>query len=121
MVNDHVKILDLQTQQELALYSCDFFALRPSGNSGCSQRKMFILFATNSSTTDEGWSASWSTLPFAHKVSRSYRIARGSQILLQARFSLQMSSASKKVPLAELISIDGKVRLSERRETIEEG
>jgi Peptidase C10 family/CUB domain/Secretion system C-terminal sorting domain len=118
-VNDYVKIYDLQTEQQLVQYSGDYSSsslpatvIAPSG-------KMLILFVTNSSTTDKGWSASWSTLPLETKGQPELQ---GYQVFpnpASGQVFLQIYSSSKKALTAELISINGEVQYSEQFETKE--
>jgi len=118
-VHDYVKIYDIQTEQQLALYSGDYSASSLPATVVAPSGKMFIFFATNSSTTDEGWSASWSTLPLGTQDQPGLPDCQVFPNPASGQVFLQMYTASKKGLTAELVSIDGKVQLSERFETIE--
>jgi hypothetical protein len=117
-VNDYVRIFDLQTEQLLAEYSGDFSAsslppsvVSPSG-------KMFILFASNSSMTDEGWSASWTTFPLGvqKQADLQYQVFPNPA---SGQVFIQLYTSSTKTLSVEFTSIDGKVQLSEKFATTE--
>jgi hypothetical protein len=118
-VHDYVEIYDIQTQQQLAHYSGDFSTsslpatvIAPSG-------KMFIFFVTNASATEEGWSASWTTLPLGTQDQSGLSDCQVFPNPASGQVFLQMYTASKKYLTAELVSTDGKVQLSERFATTE--
>jgi hypothetical protein len=118
-VNDVVMIFDLQTQQKLAQYSGDFSTSNLPATVTAQSGKMFIIFATNPSITDEGWSAIWSTFPLGVQSQQEIQNCQVFPNPASGQVSLQMYTASKTSLKAEFVSIDGKVKLSERFETIE--
>lgn len=61
--HDLVRIIDLGTGQELAEYSGNFTDSNLPAPVTAPSGRMFVLFLTNSSNTDKGWSASYSTYP----------------------------------------------------------
>jgi hypothetical protein len=118
-VNDFVLIYDLQTQQKLAQYSGDFSNSSLPASVTAPSGKMFIIFATNLSITDEGWSATWSTFPLGAQSQQEIQNCQVFPNPSSGQVFLQMYTASKTSLTAEFVSIDGKVQLSERFETIE--
>jgi len=61
--NDVLSVYDYTTQQLLAEYSGDYNADNLPGPVTSQSGKMFIMFTTNGSVTDEGWSAYYATYP----------------------------------------------------------
>jgi hypothetical protein len=80
---------------------------------------MFIFFVTNASATEEGWSASWTTLPLGTQDQSGLSDCQVFPNPASGQVFLQMYTASKKYLTAELVSTDGKVQLSERFATTE--
>jgi hypothetical protein len=116
--NDYVRILDLQSGQLLAEYSGDFSASTPPPSVVSLSGKMYILFTTNSSVTDEGWNASWTTYPLGvqERQNLQYQVFPNPA---SGKVYIQMYESSKKELSLEFISIDGKVQLSENFTTTE--
>jgi hypothetical protein len=79
---------------------------------------MYILFTTNSSVTDEGWNASWTTYPLGvqERQNLQYQVFPNPA---SGKVYIQMYESSKKELSLEFISIDGKVQLSENFTTTE--
>ena len=118
-VNDYVKIYDVQTEQLLAQYSGDYSVSSLPAPVVSSSGGMFIFFVTNASTTDEGWSASWTTSPLSTQDQSGLQ---GCQVFPNPatdQFFLQIYTPMKKSLTTELVSTDGKVILSEQFETTE--
>ncbi|HZY24591.1 MAG TPA: T9SS type A sorting domain-containing protein, partial [Bacteroidales bacterium] len=110
--------LDLQSGQLLAEYSGDFSASTPPPSVVSLSGKMYILFTTNSSVTDEGWNASWTTYPLGvqERQNLQYQVFPNPA---SGKVYIQMYESSKKELSLEFISIDGKVQLSENFTTTE--
>ena len=69
--NDIVKVIDLETGQLLANYSGNFSTSNLPPPITSSGKKIMILFLTNSSITDKGWSANYFTFPVGTKDNRA--------------------------------------------------
>jgi len=76
--------------------------------------KMFIIFSTSTSITDEGWNATWSTFPLGIQNQKEIQDCQVFPNPASGQVFLQLYTASKTILTAELVSIDGKVQLSER-------
>jgi hypothetical protein len=118
-VNDYVKIYDLKTDQVLAQYSGDYTTSNLPASVLAASGQMYIIFATNICTTDEGWSASWTTLPVGTQEQPELQNCTVFPNPASGQVFIQLSSASETDLTVELVSIDGEVQLSQKFETIE--
>lgn len=116
--NDYVKIYDLQTQQVLAQYSGDFSTSSLPISVVAESGKMFVIFITNSSITDAGWSASWSTYPLGSQTFNGLQVCKVFPNPASDQVTLEIYTPKAESMTAEFVSIDGKVQLSEQFETI---
>jgi hypothetical protein len=118
-INDYVKIYDLKTEQELAQYSGDYTTSNLPATVVAPSGQMFIIFVTNICTTDEGWNASWTTFPLSVEEQPELQNCEVFPNPASGQVFLQVSSVSQTSLTVELASLDGRVQLSEKFETIE--
>ena len=111
-VNDNVKVYDLQTQQLLAEYSGEYTTSSPPPSVVSPSGKMFILFSTNLITTDEGWSASWTTYPLGtnDKIAMEYQVFPNPA---SNEIFIRFYSSTASIMSSEFLDMDGKVLISE--------
>lgn len=111
-VYDNVKIYDIQTQQLLATYSGDYNSnpppavIAPSG-------KMLIMFSTNQSITDAGWSATWTNEPMGTDDNTGSEACKVFPNPASGLVFLELYADAKKEVTAQLVGTDGKIQLSE--------
>jgi hypothetical protein len=111
-VVDYIRIYDLETQQLLAQYSGDYTNSNLPGNVIAPSGKMFIIFVANNNTTDEGWSANWSTLPAGIPDLSGQPDVEVFPNPTSDHLTIRLSTPSKKDFNLELMSTDGKGQLS---------
>jgi hypothetical protein len=115
--NDYVEVYDLKTDQLLGQYSGDYTSSDLPSPVIASSGQMFVLFISNACTTDEGWSASWTTLPLDVKEQPDLQNCQVYPNPASGQIFLQLSAASGTDLSVEFISADGKVQLSQKFET----
>ncbi|MCX6245844.1 MAG: C10 family peptidase [Bacteroidetes bacterium] len=110
--NDYVRVYDRSTQQLLAEYSGDYTPANLPGGVVATSGKMFVIFVSNNDATDEGWSATWSTLPVGTQNQESLADALVFPNPASDQLSVRLSVPTKKDLKIELLGVDGKVQLS---------
>jgi hypothetical protein len=114
-----VQIYDLKTDQELAKYSGDYSSTDLPSPVIASSGQMFVIFISNECTTDEGWSASWTTLPLDIQEQQNLQNCQVYPNPASGYIFLELSTATRADISVEFVSNDGKIQLSQKFETTE--